>query len=102
MLHKLETDTKAALPRAQGTDVRQIYAWLQGWWYRYGLRKRELGVRTEDRHWDVRAWCDNCFDEQYATAYFNAPFYFDDTLAQYEGQFLDLPRTYGMTLRMNF
>lgn len=37
-----------------------------------------------------------------ATAYFNAPFYFDDKLAQYQGQFLGPPRTYGVTLRVNF
>ena len=30
------------------------------------------------------------------------PFYFDDTLAQYQGQFLGPPRTYGVTLRMSF
>lgn len=68
----------------------------------YDLLGLQVGVRTQDGHWDVRAWCDNCFDESYATAYFNAPFYFDDTLAQYQGQFLGAPRTYGMTLRMNF
>ena len=68
----------------------------------YDLMGLQVGVRTQDGHWDVRAWCDNCFDESYATSYFNAPFYFDDTLAQYEGQFLGSPRTYGVTLRMNF
>lgn len=68
----------------------------------YDLLGLQVGVRTPDGHWDVRAWCDNCFDEQYATAYFNAPFYFDDSLGQYQGQFLGPPRTYGVTLRMNF
>jgi iron complex outermembrane receptor protein len=68
----------------------------------YALLGVQVGVRTADEHWDVRVWCDNCFDESYATAYFNAPFYFDDTLAQYQGQFLGPPRTYGLTLRMNF
>jgi iron complex outermembrane receptor protein len=68
----------------------------------YALLGLQVGVRTQDGRWDVRVWCDNCADEQYATAYFNAPFYFDDTLAQYQGQFLGPPRTYGVTLRMNF
>jgi iron complex outermembrane receptor protein len=68
----------------------------------YALLGLQVGVRTSDGRWDVRAWCDNCFDETYATAYFNAPFYFDDNLAQYQGQFLGPPRTYGVTLRMNF
>jgi iron complex outermembrane receptor protein len=68
----------------------------------YAVTGLQVGVRTQDGRWDVRAWCDNCFDEQYATGYFNAPFYFDDTLAQYQGQFLGPPRTYGATLRMSF
>lgn len=68
----------------------------------YDLFGLQVGVRTLDGRWDVRAWCDNCFDEQYATAYFNAPFYFDDNLNQYQGQFLGPPRTYGVTLRLNF
>jgi iron complex outermembrane receptor protein len=68
----------------------------------YDLTGLQLGVRDESGGWDVRIWCDNCFDENYATAYFNAPFYFDDRLAQYQGQFLGPPRTYGITLRANF
>jgi len=32
-----------------------------------------------------------------STAYFNAPFHFDDSLGQYQGP----PRTYGVTLRVN-
>jgi len=68
----------------------------------YDLLGLQVGVRSRDGRWDVRAWCDNCFDKDYATAYFNVPFYFDDNLEQYQGQFLGPPRTYGMTLRMNF
>jgi len=68
----------------------------------YDLLGLQLGVRDESGGWDVRVWCDNCFDETYATAYFNAPFYFDDRLAQYQGQFQGPPRTYGVTLRANF
>jgi iron complex outermembrane receptor protein len=68
----------------------------------YALLGLQMGVRTQDGHWDVRIWCDNCLDENYATAYFNAPFYFDDSLNQYQGQFLGPPRTYGVTLRANF
>jgi outer membrane receptor protein involved in Fe transport len=68
----------------------------------YDLTGLQLGVRDEGGGWDVRIWCDNCFDETYATAYFNAPFYFDDRLAQYQGQFQGPPRTYGVTLRANF
>ncbi len=68
----------------------------------YDLVGLQAGVRTLDGRWDVRAWCDNCFDKDYATAYFNAPFYFDDNLDQYQGQFLGPPRTWGVTLRMNF
>ena len=68
----------------------------------YSLLGMQIGVRTVDGHWDLRAWCDNCFDKNFATAYFNAPFYFDDNLAQYQGQFLGPPRTYGVTLRATF
>jgi outer membrane receptor protein involved in Fe transport len=68
----------------------------------YSLLGLQLGIRTLDGRWDVRAWCDNCLDEDYATAYFNMPFYFDDNLDQYQGQFLGPPRTYGMSLRFNF
>jgi iron complex outermembrane receptor protein len=68
----------------------------------YDLVGLQAGVRTQDGRWDVRAWCDNCFDKDYATAYFNVPFYFNDNLEQYKGQFLGPPRTYGATLRMNF
>jgi len=68
----------------------------------YALLGVQAGVRTQDGHWDVRAWCDNCFDKTYATGYFYTPFYFDDRLDQYQGQFLGPPRTYGVTLRMNF
>ncbi len=68
----------------------------------YALLGVQVGVRSADMHWDVRVWCDNCFDENYAVGYFNAPFYFDDNLAQYQGQFLGPPRTYGVTLRVNF
>ncbi len=68
----------------------------------YALLGVQVGVRSADAHWDVRVWCDNCFDETYAVGYFNAPFYFDDNLAQYQGQFLGPPRTYGVTLRVNF
>ena len=68
----------------------------------YDLVGLQAGVRTLDGRWDARAWCDNCFDKDYATAYFNVPFYFNDNLDQYKGQFLGPPRTYGVTLRMNF
>ena len=68
----------------------------------YDLVGLQVGVRTLDGRWDVRAWCDNCFDKDYATGYFNQPFYFDDNLTQYQGQFLGPPRTWGVTLRMNF
>lgn len=68
----------------------------------YALLGMQAGVRGANGRWDVRAWCDNCLDETYATAYFNAPFYFDDNLAQYQGQFQGPPRTYGVTLRANY
>ncbi|MCP5130886.1 MAG: TonB-dependent receptor [Pseudomonadales bacterium] len=68
----------------------------------YTVLGMQLGVRSLDNGWDIRAWCSNCLDETYATAYFNAPFYFDDNLEQYQGQFLGPPRTYGVTLRANF
>jgi iron complex outermembrane receptor protein len=68
----------------------------------YSLVGLQLGVRSNTGKWDVRAWCDNCLDETFATAYFNAPFYFDDNLEQYQGQFQGPPRTYGVSLRLNF
>jgi iron complex outermembrane recepter protein len=68
----------------------------------YSLLGLQLGIRTTDGRWDARVWCDNCLDETYATTYFNAPFYFDDNLKQYQNQFLGPPRTYGVTLRANF
>jgi iron complex outermembrane receptor protein len=68
----------------------------------YDLLGLQLGLRSEDGRWDVRVWCDNCLDENYANAYFNAPFYFDDNLGQYQGQFLGPPRTYGVTLHASF
>jgi iron complex outermembrane receptor protein len=68
----------------------------------YSLLGLQLGIRSQDGRWNIRAWCDNCLDKNYATAYFNAPFYFDDNLQQYQGQFLGAPRTYGATLRFAF
>lgn len=68
----------------------------------YDLLGLQLGMRAADGSWDVRAWCDNCLDETYATAFFNTPFYFTDDLSQYNGQFLGAPRTYGVSLRLNF
>lgn len=68
----------------------------------YSLLGLQLGVRSTDGRWDVRAWCDNCLDKEYATSYFNAPFYFDDNLEQYQAKFQGPPRTYGATLRVNF
>jgi iron complex outermembrane recepter protein len=68
----------------------------------YSLAGLQLGLRSNDGTWDVRAWCDNCLDETYATAYFNTPFYFDDNLEQYQGQFLGPPRTYGVSLHLSF
>lgn len=72
----------------------------------YSLLGLQVGLRAADERWDVRAWCDNCLDETYATGYFNAPFYFDDQPAaeqgQYQGQFLGEPRTYGISLRLNY
>jgi iron complex outermembrane receptor protein len=68
----------------------------------YDLLGLQLGLRGDSGDWDFRVWCSNCLDEDYATAYFNTPFYFDDNLEQYTGQFLAPPRTYGATLRLNF
>jgi iron complex outermembrane receptor protein len=68
----------------------------------YDLLGLQVGVRSTDGRWNLRAWCDNCTDQHYATTYFNAPFYFADNLEQYQGQFLGPPRTYGVTLRANF
>ena len=68
----------------------------------YDLLGLQLGLRSDDARWDVRVWCSNCLDEDYATAYFNTPFYFDNNLEQYSGQFLAPPRTYGATLRLSF
>ena len=72
----------------------------------YTLLGLQLGLRNASGRWDIRAWCDNCLDETYATGYFNAPFYFDDQPAaeqgQYQGQFLGAPRTYGLSLRLNY
>lgn len=65
----------------------------------YSLLGLQAGVRSQDAHWDVRIWCDNCLDERYATGFFNQPFYFDDNLEQYQGQFVGSPRTMGLTLR---
>jgi iron complex outermembrane receptor protein len=67
----------------------------------YDLLGLQLGIRSADGRWDVRLWCDNCLDETYAAAYFNTPFYFDDNLNQYHGQFLGAPRTYGLSLRLD-
>ncbi|MEH6589024.1 MAG: TonB-dependent receptor [Halioglobus sp.] len=68
----------------------------------YSLVGLQLGVRSSDRKWDVRVWCDNCLDETFATGFFNTPFYFDDNLEQYKGQFQGPPRTYGASLYLNF
>ncbi|MEM9255825.1 MAG: TonB-dependent receptor [Pseudomonadota bacterium] len=68
----------------------------------YSLWSFQLGVRDVDQRWDVRLWCENCFDQTYATGYFNQPFYFDNNFGQYQGQFQGSPRTYGGTLRFNF
>ncbi|MEH6582841.1 MAG: TonB-dependent receptor [Halioglobus sp.] len=67
----------------------------------YSLLGLQAGLRNADGDWDLRIWCDNCLDETYGTSYFNTPFYFDDNLEQYQGQFLGPPRTYGLSLRVN-
>ena len=68
----------------------------------YTLLGLQAGVRSFDGVWDVRLWCDNCLDKQYATGFFNQPFYFDDNLAQFQGQFVGPPRTVGLSLRLAY
>ncbi len=67
----------------------------------YSLLGLQVGLRTQDGRWDLRAWCDNCLDEFYATSYFKQPFYFNDNVTQLQGQFVGAPRTWGGTLRFN-
>lgn len=68
----------------------------------YDLLNLQVGVGGgSERAWDVRVWCSNCLDEQYAIGYFNQPFYFDDNLGQFSGQFLGPPRTWGATFRLS-
>jgi iron complex outermembrane recepter protein len=66
----------------------------------YGLLGLQLGLGEQSGKWDVRLWCSNCLDEDYAVGYFNQPFYFDDNLNQFRGQFPGQPRTYGVSLRL--
>ena len=68
----------------------------------YWLLGLQAGVRTADGRWDLRVWCDNCTDEFYSVGYFNQPFYFNDDLAQLQGQNPGNPRTWGGTLRFHF
>jgi iron complex outermembrane receptor protein len=66
----------------------------------YGLVGLQLGLGQQSGQWDVRLWCSNCLDENYAVGYFNQPFYFDDNLGQYRGQFPGQPRTFGVSFRL--
>jgi outer membrane receptor protein involved in Fe transport len=63
----------------------------------FALVNARLAVGPEDRRWRVELWGQNIFDQFYTQVGF-------DAVAQtgsYDA-FLGLPRTYGMTLRLQY
>lgn len=63
----------------------------------YTIFNASIGVRRDDRRWEVFAWCSNCGDETYRTVFFNTTFQ-PGSLNSY----LNPPRQYGVTLRTQF
>jgi outer membrane receptor protein involved in Fe transport len=63
----------------------------------YTLVNARIGLGPQDERWMIEAWSQNLTDEEYAQVIFDAT-YQQNTL----NAFLGAPRTYGLTLRMQF
>jgi len=63
----------------------------------YTVVNARLGIGAEDRSWMVELWSQNLTDEEYTQVGFDAPLQSGSWNA-----FLGAPRTYGVTLRMEF
>ncbi|PZU44676.1 MAG: TonB-dependent receptor [Sphingomonas sp.] len=71
-----------------------------------------LGLNGNDRKWQIEAWAQNLFNEQYQQVAFNGPLLGSGSVAQTAsngtpattlfGTFLAEPRTFGLTLRTKF
>ena len=62
-----------------------------------------MGVRTADDRWHVELWGRNLFDKDYQQVAFNAPLQGNVAAGtQTFNTFLAEPRTWGVTVRMNF
>ncbi|BFM16919.1 TonB-dependent receptor [Maricurvus nonylphenolicus] len=64
----------------------------------YTLVGGAVGIRTQDGVWDVSLFCRNCFDKEYYTNGFEAPFQWHSPQMGNQGA----PRTYGITASANF
>ncbi len=63
-----------------------------------------VGVGGLDNEWNLELFTQNLFDEDYLQVGFNGPFQVDennDSISVYNA-FLGAPRTYGVTLRVNY
>jgi len=83
------------------------YAFRSGYWatvehgegsyvHSYGLTNVRVGLRSDTQRWDVSAWVRNLFDKDYLAAVFALY-----GVGDYGATAAD-PRTYGVTVRLNF
>ena len=63
----------------------------------YFLVNANLGIKELDGGWQIEAFVQNLFDQDYITSHFNTPLQGDDRNA-----YLGAPRTYGVTVRGSF
>ena len=70
-----------------------IYSWVPA----VNLVNAQLGVRTDDGHWDLRVWSRNLLNRNYFTA--QAPLSFNTGAID---ALLGDPRTFGVTLDARF
>lgn len=71
----------------------------------FTLVNARIGVGSEDKRWMLEGWAQNLTDEEYIQVAFNSPLQGLETdpaaIRTYTG-FLGAPRTYGLTLRLNY
>lgn len=63
----------------------------------YVITDLNIGLRSPDDRWEASLWCRNCGDGTYRTIFFNTTFQ-PGSLSSY----LNPPREYGATIRLNF
>lgn len=95
------TDSLLMVGRAAGTYMGEHFVGadtpLEQKQGAYFVSNASIGLRSANDRWEALAWCTNCADETYRTIYFNSTFQPGSFSA-----YLNAPRQYGLTLRVNF